>query len=186
MPEDIPLADKQSFSTSLTQAENGPPNYPPKMTLFIVALLGALAAVGVSQVLQVPLINSNGLTFNSISHSTRLYWMKQANQALFNYSGPWYFASLWANASPFAAFGTVIVNHTAGGNELICAGANNRTLSGGISCVCFLRSDPTQHGEINAIQNCVRVLTDRGLSPATVQAAFEQLSLYTVSPLSVV
>ena len=38
---------------------------------------------------QVPFINSTGWTINSIPYSTRVYWMKQANQALFNYSGPW-------------------------------------------------------------------------------------------------
>ena len=44
--------------------------------------------------------------------------------------------------------------------------------------------DPTQHGEINAIQNCVQVLSSRGLKPTEIQLAFRQLSLYTVSPLA--
>jgi hypothetical protein len=47
-------------------------------------------AVILAQQLQVHFINSTGLTVNSIPYSTRLYWMKQANEALFNYSGPWY------------------------------------------------------------------------------------------------
>lgn len=35
------------------------------------------------------------------------------------------------NSSPFRAFGTVVVNHTAGVDELICTGANNVSVTGG-------------------------------------------------------
>ena len=34
-------------------------------------------------------LNSSGLVVNDIPYSTRVYWMKKANEALFNYSGPW-------------------------------------------------------------------------------------------------
>jgi hypothetical protein len=37
-----------------------------------------------------------------------------------------------ANSSPFRAFGAVVVNHTAGVDELICTGANNVSVTGGI------------------------------------------------------
>jgi hypothetical protein len=82
---------------------------------------------------QVPFINSTGWTINSVPYSTRLYWMRQANEAVYNYSGPW-FPQLYtcvANSSPVWAYGTVIVNHTDGRNELVCSGANNFTTSGG-------------------------------------------------------
>jgi hypothetical protein len=63
--------------------------------------------------------------------------------------GPHFGASwgcLWSAAdelfSPFKAYGTVIVNHTAGVSELICSGANNVTKTGGIHPYYFL----TYHG----------------------------------------
>ena len=72
---------------------------PSKMKIFLVALLASLVAIVFSQGLQVPFINSHplqlpflnstGLTVNSVPYSTRLYWMEQANQALFERSGPW-------------------------------------------------------------------------------------------------
>ena len=37
------------------------------------------------------------------------------------------------DCSPQRAFGTVIVNHTTEGDELICTGANNITNTGGIA-----------------------------------------------------
>jgi hypothetical protein len=41
--------------------------------------------------------------------------------------------------------------------------------------------DPTEHGEVNAIRNCVKMFTERGLSPAEIKLAWKDLSLYTVS-----
>ena len=78
--------------------------------------------------------------------------MQQANEALYKYSGPWFPSfEICTNCSPFRAFGTVIVNHTAGRDELVCSGANNVTNSGDITQ--FVHNidnvDPTQHGEIN-------------------------------------
>ena len=43
-----------------------------------------------------------------------------------------------------------------------------------------MKTDPTQHGEINGIQRCVRILAEKGLSPTEISAAMRQLSLYTV------
>jgi hypothetical protein len=86
------------------------------------------------------------------------------------------------NYSPFRAFGSVIVNHTAGRDELACSGANNVTNSGGINPPIsqFDVVDPTQHGEINGIQRCVKIFMERGLTASEISSAFEQLSLYTV------
>lgn len=73
---------------------------------------------------EIPLGGST-LSINGIPYSTRAYWMRQANLAL--------------NAPcPFAAFGAVIVNHTAnsGLGELVCTGANSNSATG----------NPTLHG----------------------------------------
>lgn len=73
---------------------------------------------------EIPLGEST-LTINSIPYATRVHWMRQANLAL-------------PSACPFAAFGTVIVNHTdpSGPGELVCTGANSGSTSG----------NPTMHG----------------------------------------
>lgn len=44
-----------------------------------------------------------------------------------------------------------------------------------------MKLDPTQHGEINGIQRCTRILAEKGLSPAQILGAMKQLSLYTVT-----
>lgn len=78
---------------------------------------------------QVPL-GASTLTINGIPFATRAYWMRQASLAL-------------PSACPFAAFGTVIVNHTddassnGGLGQLICTGANSGSTTG----------NPTMHGE---------------------------------------
>lgn len=62
------------------------------------------------------------LTINDIPFSTRAFWMRKANEALFNVHG---------DPCPFAAFGTVIVNHTADGlGEAVCIGANSGMQTG--------------------------------------------------------
>ncbi|KAL4885803.1 cytidine deaminase-like protein [Aspergillus karnatakaensis] len=101
----------------------------------------------------------------TIPKSTREYWMRQTQQALLDSPSP----------CPFAAFATVIVNHTGdnGLGDLICTGVNSGTRTG------------TQilHGEIAAILNCSDVLQDPTgrfqLTPAETLAAFTDLSLYT-------
>ncbi|KAF3013034.1 hypothetical protein E8E14_009437 [Neopestalotiopsis sp. 37M] len=106
-----------------------------------------------------------GLSINGIPYSTRAYWMRKANQALFDVLG---------DACPFAAFGTVIVNHTVDGlGELVCIGANTNKVTG----------NPTLHGEMAAIQNCSEIFTDPSgpynMTAAEALDAFSQLSLYT-------
>ncbi|KAK2025740.1 hypothetical protein LX32DRAFT_655215 [Colletotrichum zoysiae] len=77
-----------------------------------------------------------------ISLATRAYWMRQANLAL-------------PNPCPFAAFGSVVVNHTA---------------SAGL-------------GEMVAIDNCSAIFVDPEgpfrMTPAEALAAFADLTLYT-------
>jgi hypothetical protein len=69
-----------------------------------------------------------GLSINGIPFSTRAHWMRKANEALFD---------VLDDPCPFAAFGTVIVNHTVDGlGELVCMGANSNKVTG----------NPTLHG----------------------------------------
>ncbi|CAJ2510689.1 Uu.00g063140.m01.CDS01 [Anthostomella pinea] len=102
------------------------------------------------------------LSINGVSFETRAHWMRQANLAL-------------GDSCPFAAFGSVIVNHTAnpGVGELVCTGANSHSRTG----------NPTLHGEMAAISNCSSILADPNgpysLSPSEALAAFTDLSLYT-------
>ncbi|TDZ19264.1 Satratoxin biosynthesis SC1 cluster protein 4 [Colletotrichum orbiculare MAFF 240422] len=95
---------------------------------------------------------------DGVTDATRAHWMRQAVLAL---PGP----------CPFAAFGSVIVNHTAGGaGQLVCSGANNGHGAG----------NPTLHGEMVAINNCSALFTGPyGMSPAEALAAFADLTLYT-------
>ncbi|KAG6012055.1 hypothetical protein E4U54_007756 [Claviceps lovelessii] len=106
---------------------------------------------------QAPLVHDIGI-------STRQYWMRKANEALFDVRG---------TPCPFNAFGSVIVNHTAGGlGELVCIGAND-----------VASGNPTLHGEIAAINNCSAILTDPDgpyrLTGRETQLAWAHLSLYT-------
>ncbi|KIJ43138.1 hypothetical protein M422DRAFT_60332 [Sphaerobolus stellatus SS14] len=99
-------------------------------------------------------------SLNAIPFSTRAHWMRQANIAL-------------GAPCPFAAFGSVIVNHTVPGlGELVCTGFNSRS-----------SGNPILHGEIAAIQNCSAILTDPlgpyKLTGSKAIDAFSQLSLYT-------
>ncbi|KAI1210526.1 cytosine deaminase [Annulohypoxylon truncatum] len=111
---------------------------------------------------QQTVVSDPTLSINGIPFSTRAYWMRQANLAL-------------GKPCPFAAFGTVIVNHTGSSElgELVCTGANSGSTTG----------NPTLHGEMSAIANCTRILTDPSgpykLSPSEASAAFPRLSLYT-------
>lgn len=108
--------------------------------------------------------NGTGLTINNIPYSTREHWMREANQALFALSG----------SCPFAAFGSVIVDHSQSGlGELICIGANRNSKTG----------NPTLHGEIAAIGNCSEVLTDPNgkwnYTASEALSALSRFSLYT-------
>lgn len=111
--------------------------------------------------------------------STRAHWMRQANLAL--------------NAPcPFAAFGAVIVNHTAttGLGTLICSGANANSATGNPTHHGTSTTHPTNTpkgnplaGEMVAIHTCSALLTDPAgpyrLSPAAALAALSDLTLYT-------
>lgn len=144
--------------------------------MFILSLLLSLLVVSASAC-------DDHAANSSIPLSTRIHWMRRANAALAELSSP----------CPFAAFGTAIVNHTAGGlGELVCIGINSGglhgdpTLHGEISIPSrssSADSDPLCVGEIAAIQNCSKVLTDPAgpynLTPSAALSAFKQLSLYT-------
>ncbi|KAJ0306670.1 hypothetical protein COL516b_004463 [Colletotrichum fioriniae] len=97
----------------------------------------------------------SGLTVNSIPAAKRVEYMQKANEALFRQSGP----------CPFAAFGTIIVNHTS--DEVVCEGANFRT------------GDPTIHGEISAINACTAKFAEQDMTPTQIYAAWGDLSIYT-------
>ncbi|TDZ68423.1 Satratoxin biosynthesis SC1 cluster protein 4 [Colletotrichum trifolii] len=107
---------------------------------------------------QVPIPESPLTIGDGVTDATRAHWMRQAVLAL-------------PNPCPFAAFGSVIVNHTAGGaGQLVCSGANNGHGAG----------NPTLHGEMVAINNCSALFTGSyGMSPAEALAAFADLTLYT-------
>ncbi|PBP16013.1 cytidine and deoxycytidylate deaminase zinc-binding region [Diplocarpon rosae] len=104
---------------------------------------------------------------DTIPFATRVFWMRRAIDALGELDSP----------CPFAAFGTVIVNHTdlSGGphGRAICHGVNSSWKTG----------NPTLHGEISGINNCSRIFTDPAgeyrMSPTEALAAFSTLSLYT-------
>lgn len=100
-------------------------------------------------------------SLSSIPLTTREHWMRAANRVLLEHGNP----------CPFYAFGTVIVNHTASGlGELVCSGVNQISATG----------NPTLHGEMVAISNCSKILSDKfGLSTDDVWSAFSQLSIYT-------
>ncbi|KAJ6020660.1 guanine deaminase [Penicillium herquei] len=119
-----------------------------------------ISSTGIQQVLAEQPLMINGVTFE-----TRAHWMRLANQALGELSG---------SPCPFAAFGTVIVNHTDSDvGELICMGVNENSKTG----------NPSSHGEIAAITNCTNILTDPNgtfrLTATEAEAAFADLSLYT-------
>ncbi|KAK4175414.1 cytidine deaminase-like protein [Triangularia setosa] len=78
--------------------------------------------------------NDTTTTTPTIPLSAREYWIHQANTLVL------------VHPCPFAAFGSVIVNHTTANpqGELICTGANQNSQTG----------NPTLHGEMAAINNC--------------------------------
>ncbi|EOD53138.1 putative cytidine and deoxycytidylate deaminase zinc-binding region protein [Neofusicoccum parvum UCRNP2] len=127
----------------------------------LLPLLLGLASASLQDVIAAP-----GLSINSVAHGTRAHWMRAANAAL---------ADVGGSPCPFAAFGSVVVNHTDadGPGQLVCVGANANSRTG----------NPTLHGEMAAIANCTAVLTDPEgayrLSASEALDAFKQLSLYT-------
>ncbi|ETI27296.1 hypothetical protein G647_09486 [Cladophialophora carrionii CBS 160.54] len=114
--------------------------------------------------------------------STREHWMRRAVEALSDLND--------GSPCPFAAFGCVIVNHSAVatgrggiadvelGVELgseVCIGANAIVREG----------NPTMHGEVAAINNCTAILTDPvgkyKLTGPEALKALGDLSLYTTA-----
>ncbi|KAF3053204.1 hypothetical protein E8E11_011710 [Didymella keratinophila] len=98
--------------------------------------------------------NMSGIVVNGIPSSVREKYVRLVNEALYKQSGP----------CPFAAYGTIIVNHTS--DEIVCRGANFRT------------GDPTIHGEISAINACTAVLAARNMTASQISAAWADLSIY--------
>jgi hypothetical protein len=92
--------------------------------------------------------------------STRHHWMRTAISSL-------------NSPCPFQAFGSVIVNHSDTSSSphgsLICASANQIISTG----------NPTLHGEVAAINECVRVLTEKGRTAEEILRGWEELSIYT-------
>ncbi|KFA79705.1 hypothetical protein S40288_11695 [Stachybotrys chartarum IBT 40288] len=119
-------------------------------------ILGGAAALGAAH-FTIPNDDQNmtGIVANGVPYAKRVEYMRKTNEALFRQSGP----------CPFAAYGTIIVNHTS--DEVVCEGANFRT------------GDPTIHGEISAINACTAKFTEMGMTATQIFAAWGQLSIYT-------
>lgn len=107
--------------------------------------------------------------------------MRRANEALFE---------VLEDSCPFAAFGTVIVNHTTEGlGELVCIGANTNKVTGnptlhGMSCPSVSKCKLLiSQGEMAAIKNCSEIFTDPlgsyNMTAAEALESFAELSLYT-------
>lgn len=101
---------------------------------------------------------------NHITFSTRVHWMRRANQLLAELVSP----------CPLYPFAAVVVNHTSGGlGELVCTGVNDIGTTG----------NPSKHGEMVAIDNCNAVLTNKNgpyrLSPGDALNALHELSIYS-------
>jgi hypothetical protein len=168
-------------------SEESPP-LTSRMRTLLWALFAPFIAIILAHELQVPFINSTGLTVNSIPYSTRLYWMKQANEALFNSSGPWYVAPEYHRANlVHSARLELSLSIILQAWINLCVEAQTITLEREVIPPLFPSlpiPDPTQHGEINAIQNCAKVLAEKRLTPSQISASFSQLSLYTVHSTS--
>lgn len=68
---------------------------------------------------------------NDVSYETRAHWIRRANEAL---------EGIGRSPCPFAAFGTVIVNHTdSDTGTLVCMGVNENAKTG----------NPSLHGTVN-------------------------------------
>ncbi|KAK6331258.1 hypothetical protein TWF696_003318 [Orbilia brochopaga] len=80
-------------------------------------------------------------------------------------------ASIAALPSPcyYQAFGSVIVNATS--KDLLCVGYNKESTTG----------DPTEHGEIDAIRNCVSKFRNDGLSIPEIDQVWKDAWIYTTA-----
>ncbi|KAF3913754.1 hypothetical protein AA313_de0208579 [Arthrobotrys entomopaga] len=80
-------------------------------------------------------------------------------------------ASIAALPSPcyYQAFGSVIVNATS--KELLCTGYNKLEATG----------DPTEHGEVDAIRNCVEKFKRAGMSYKEINEVWNDAWIYTTA-----
>ncbi|KAJ5569390.1 guanine deaminase [Penicillium hetheringtonii] len=120
-------------------------NIKLQITAICVAFLSTVSAATLAK---------SELMINGVSFESRAHWMRLANSAL----------EISGSPCPFAAFGTVIVNHTGSDTgKLICMGVNENSKTGNPSLHAIL-TDPMGHFQ---------------LTPSEAQAAFNDLSLYT-------
>ncbi|KAI1127281.1 cytidine deaminase-like protein [Nemania abortiva] len=97
--------------------------------------------------------------------SVREHWMRHANHVLRGLGSP----------CPFAAFASIIVNHTDTSSSplgrFVCIGVNSGSR----------RGNPILHGEIDAINRCSEVLQGPhfGLTSKEARLAFRDLTIYT-------
>ncbi|GAA5990419.1 hypothetical protein JCM10908_007362 [Rhodotorula pacifica] len=127
--------------------------------LAALALCGACSVVA-SHYPGLGLHNDNqaGLSLNGVPAATRTKWMRVANDAVPEI--------LSAPCSHFP-FGVAVVNTTS--DELVCVAANKVGVTG----------NPSMHGEISGLHRCTEVLTERGLSPQEILAAWRDFTMYT-------
>ncbi|RSH94963.1 hypothetical protein EHS25_000048 [Saitozyma podzolica] len=98
---------------------------------------------------------SNPTHSGNVPYETDLHWMRKSIDVM--------------PPCHFNAYGSVIVN--ASSNELLCSGYNSQLEIG----------DPTEHGEINAIRNCVDKYTKLGWTPAQISEIWPQSWIYTTA-----
>jgi hypothetical protein len=112
----------------------------PSMILLSLASLAAVVALyysnGWDSLYSQRPMDEASLTDDLVPFSTRAFWMRRANAVL---------EELSSSPCPFSPFGSVIVNHTAGGGrgaalgELVCIGFN----------YVFEEGNPTGHGIVS-------------------------------------
>lgn len=120
--------------------------------------------------------NQAGLAINGIPSSDRVHWMRVANAAVREING---------DPCALAPFGAVVVDTAS--NEVVCVAANGVGITGSMArsaqvmLICCRGADdckdPTQHGEMVALDVCSKVLQERGLSPSEMLAAWKGFSL---------
>ncbi|WVQ65301.1 uncharacterized protein L199_003477 [Kwoniella botswanensis] len=98
---------------------------------------------------------TNPTNLDNVPHEVDLAWMRKSIEVM--------------PPCHFNAYGSVIVNATDG--ALLCSGYNSQVEIG----------DPTEHGEINAIRNCVAKYTELGWTPKEISAIWPQAWIYTTA-----
>ncbi|GAA5888273.1 hypothetical protein JCM6882_008564 [Rhodosporidiobolus microsporus] len=120
-----------------------------RLTAVVVALVGCLGLHNDDQ---------SGLSLNGVPWATRVKWMRVANSAV---------REILGEPCGQFPFGVAVVNTTS--DELVCVAANKAGATG----------NPSMHGEISGLHRCTEVLTERGLTPSEILAAWKDFSLYT-------